>query len=298
MPIFEKIAQDPELDHGDDGKLQITLDRSDDPEAFACLLNIVHYKFNIPQNPSVELLYNLAILADKYGCEHLLTIFYGGWLDALSITAENIDASGEIALELAWIGHVFKRRDVECAGLQQLVRNLTQRDGDLVTPTGKLISDAPIHSSMKVKIMVLRQKAITKILGQLKDRLDDLLLRVSDHVLPKTETDGRESKTNKDFKFCHSIHPNDARYCETIIFGSAVATLMRDGLYPMAITDSFPGTLDQLCEKLGHLGRIKYPEDAPPHACRHLSCGLRLDTVVDLESLEDLVGDDDGNDTD
>jgi hypothetical protein len=253
MPVWKKLARDPDAEHGPDGKLKLMLHEEDDPEAFICLLYIAHWSFDkIPLKPSVKLLYNMAMLAHKYGGERLLSLpVRCEWVKALKITAKH--AADQMAVEIAWIGHLFKEQEIEAAMFQSLVLSVRPGDGYLGT------------LDTKDKMLKLRLAVIGSVQQRLRSRLDLLCQRIL-------------SKDEAGEQFCHSTNRKEVACCEAAMFGSAIAALTDMGLYPVT---AFEGTVLELMEKLGDLKLVRFPEgDTPPHACHHISCGLGLELSV------------------
>lgn len=62
------------------------IDMSDDDSyGLKVLLSVVHYQFHdIPEHPSVDNLYRIALMADKYKCIHLLRPYLKAWIDGLN----------------------------------------------------------------------------------------------------------------------------------------------------------------------------------------------------------------------
>lgn len=82
-PTWRQIIYGGKYQRPENGKWVIHM-LDDDSYGLGVLLSIVHYQFDtIPERPSIEELYRIALVADKYKCVHLLRPYFKAWLEKL-----------------------------------------------------------------------------------------------------------------------------------------------------------------------------------------------------------------------
>jgi len=112
--------------------------REDDPDALLLLLRIAHLDFvSVKKRLSVEELYNLAILCDKYDCVHLIK----PWVDEWYRDAELLRIVGESSKRL-FIAWSFGRiESFEIAASALLTQGGMDENGQLVDLKGQAVPE-------------------------------------------------------------------------------------------------------------------------------------------------------------
>jgi hypothetical protein len=106
-------------------------------EALLILLCIVHYKFtDVPAALKLEILYEVAVVCDKYDCAHLVKPWLAGWLKEDSAPWKEISAEWERWLFIAW---TFGRERILYEVASLLVLDImTYKSGQCLSPRGRL----------------------------------------------------------------------------------------------------------------------------------------------------------------
>jgi hypothetical protein len=114
----------------------------DDTNAFALIMNIVHYRFLlVKKEPSIDELFQICILVDKYDCTHLVQPWAANWAAVLSTftEGENAAAANYKALWVAWVlGCVGPFRQMADS---LIVTSKVDEDGDLGHISGAKVQD-------------------------------------------------------------------------------------------------------------------------------------------------------------
>ncbi|KAF9629993.1 hypothetical protein BFW01_g174 [Lasiodiplodia theobromae] len=111
----------------------------DDPDALALLLRIAHLKFNeVPRALSLDALYEVAVLTDKYFATSLVKPWIKQWIEPLKISRIQWHD-----IKWLWIGWEFGDEDLFNRSVQWLLKDsddLEQylQDPEIATPPGLL----------------------------------------------------------------------------------------------------------------------------------------------------------------
>lgn len=274
LPNWTKVHSSTKKD-GDIATIELPWDH--DPQAFMTLMNICHWRFKeVPETPSIEEFYGLAQLTTLYGCAGIFSPWLEKWFVALKKTAIGIK-DGQICLEMATIGHTFSCPDVFIHGIRDFILYSTTPNcgGNPVAPNGMTLEDTRLHSNSKAAIISVRHDILTKILQNIRDRVDLLAERVQG-----SSDNGHLSK------FCRCDSEGEVVHCEASIYGSTVSSLAKSKLFPVP-DDVNNFTLHSIADvkrAIEHMRLITYPEAGiPPHACRHRRCGLGVNTNINVD---------------
>ncbi|KAE9364482.1 hypothetical protein N431DRAFT_447657 [Stipitochalara longipes BDJ] len=218
-----KLSSEPEPDEPLDF-------REDDAEALLLLLRIAHLDFvSVKKRLSVEELYNLAILCDKYDCVHLIK----PWVDEWYRDAELLRVVGESSKRL-FIAWSFGRiENFKIAASVLLMQGGTDENGQLLDLKGQAVPEV-MPPGIIEEIMFRRRTAIENLL----------------------EIPRRRIKTYKDNKttICRYNRPG----CDAIIYGSLLRGLDIHDLHPDMKPEDVRLSITALAEIMSKLKMYPY----------------------------------------
>ncbi|KAF4534778.1 Nuclear pore protein [Lasiodiplodia theobromae] len=222
----------------------------DDPDALALLLRIAHLKFNeVPRALSLDALYEVAVLTDKYFATSLVKPWIKQWIEPLKISRIQWHD-----IKWLWIGWEFGDEDLFNRSVQWLLKDsddLEQylQDPEIATPPGLLES-----------IAKARTKTINKILDEIYKYVDQYRVAY---------TPGLSSG------FC--IKGPNARKCDALVFGSLALTLLQLGLtIDRRKSASITESINTIAEKVQSMQIYECDDDDSDHeSCTSFQTALQ-----------------------
>lgn len=195
-------------------------DVSDPAFGLDVIFSIAHYKFHdLPVQPTVSELYEIALVADKFQATHLLVPFMKEWVASLNrhVLMAGARNDEDKTLVLAWLlgeARWFSRVVSKCANKAQI-----GPDGQLLDSEGRLWSDQPVSSEVLDIIAATRLVAIDSIIKAVSTPVHKLL--------------NPQWYPGEDIKYCHAPEGDSGREeCEQLQLGSAIMGLSKAKLWP------------------------------------------------------------------
>ncbi|ORY63886.1 uncharacterized protein BCR38DRAFT_485036 [Pseudomassariella vexata] len=258
--LYGKDAPSRPVD-GDDW--EVLAEKEDDSKALGTLLSIAHFSFNKVSNaPSLDELYAITILTNKYACTHLVYPWSGKWVEGLSTLVADEDCAIK-AHKAAWIAYELG----DCQLLKDMSDSLVVNakvdgNGEIVNEAGMSMKDFRLPNGLLERITTVRAETVAKLLKQIKVPLD--------HLTGIKRLDPP--------KFCRTGIDVDS--CESIMLGSALKALVPAGLYPVPDPDKFTGSIKDLKNAVCHIKFFDFRgEGYAPHK-GHKGCNLGFQEVV------------------
>lgn len=197
-----------------------TLEVSDHAFGLDVIFSIAHYKFHeIPVQPTVGELYEIALVADKFQVTHLLVPFMKEWVASLNrhVLMAGARNDEEKTLVLAWLlgeARWFSRVVSKCSNKAQL-----GPDGQLLDSEGRLWSDQPVSSEVLDIIAATRLAAIDSTIKAVSTPVHKLL--------------NPQWYPGEEIKYCYAPEGDPGREeCEQLQLGSAIMGLSKAKLWP------------------------------------------------------------------
>ncbi|KAK6836978.1 hypothetical protein PG987_007473 [Apiospora arundinis] len=208
--------------------VKVTLDIGDvDLEAFVALLHIIHFHFTkVPTESSLDKLFDITTLTAKYKCTALIMPWATEWL-LPHVNLQKNESCITVNHKAAFIAWELGSAKL----LRKMIKSMTtsakvDSDGDLVHATGTKLKDLVLPAGILDEIVTIRAATLDKILSSIQAAIDNI--------------------TNKtgDAKYCKTGEETDN--CETMMLGSALAQLLRSGLFPVPTAASYKESVDTL----------------------------------------------------
>ncbi|ETS73008.1 hypothetical protein PFICI_15183 [Pestalotiopsis fici W106-1] len=246
------------------------IELSDDPAAFAVIMNIVHYRFIlVKKEPSIEELFQICILLNKYDCTHLIQPWADNWAAVLSSFAEGKTAAAANfkALWVAWVlGCVAPFRQMADS---LIVTSKVDKDGDLVHISGAKVQDLVLPQGLFDGIVDVRGKTVAALLSAIRKPMDHLT---------------QVNRLDNDASFCKV--GSEASLCEMMLLASATRILVPAGLYPVPSASKFTNSVGDIKDAVTS---IRYEawvgKTFAPHKA-HTGCNLGL-----MDSMRTILED-------
>ncbi|KAF7528974.1 hypothetical protein G7054_g9966 [Neopestalotiopsis clavispora] len=240
----------------------------DDTNALALIMNIVHYRFLlVKKEPSIDELFQICILVDKYDCTHLVQPWAANWAAVLSTftEGENAAAANYKALWVAWVlGCVGPFRQMADS---LIVTSKVDEDGDLGHISGAKVQDLVLPQGLFDGIVSVRSKTVAVLLDAIKKPMD--------HLTGGSMDDSSLCKVG-----------SEAKMCEMMLLASATRALVPAGLYPVPTASKYTNSLGDIKDAITG---IKYEawvgKSFAPHKA-HTGCNLGL-----MDSLKTILQD-------
>ncbi|TDZ39234.1 hypothetical protein C8035_v006320 [Colletotrichum spinosum] len=184
------------------------------------LFSIAHFKFHeLPTRPSVDVLYDLALAADKYAATHLLVPFMKEWVVALNrhvlMAGARNDEDKTLVLswvfgEARWFGRVLARA---------AFKSRVGADGLLLDSTGRPWRDQPVSAEVVGMLAATRAEAVDRIIKAVSNPVHRLL--------------NPSCYPGEEIRYCHAgTDDGTAEDCEQLLLGSAIMGLTKAKLWP------------------------------------------------------------------
>ncbi|KAL0935871.1 nuclear pore protein [Colletotrichum truncatum] len=184
------------------------------------LFSIAHFKFHqLPTRPNVDLLYDLALAADKYAATHLLVPFMKEWVVALNrhVLMAGARNDEDKTLVLSWVfgeARWFSRVLAKAA-----YKSRVGADGALVDSNGRPWRDQPISDEVINMLTATRAEAVDKIVKAVSNPVHRLL--------------NPSCYPGEEIRYCHAgTDDGTAEDCEQLLLGSAIMGLTKAKLWP------------------------------------------------------------------
>ncbi|KAI1821447.1 hypothetical protein F4861DRAFT_518720 [Xylaria intraflava] len=242
-----------------------TLKLEGNAEALGIIFRIVHYDFiYVPQEPTVDQLFELSKSACRYNCIHILYPWACQWTAQL----ENFTAHEDCAIEChkpLYIGWAFGDLQLYRDAIDTLiVSSRLNVGGKVVNKAGQALEDMSLPPYALAIITEVRETTVAQILGAVKAPIDEL--SSGDH--------GRQTS------YCRV--GKDTEECETMMLGSAVSALTKARLFPIPDAKAFTGSIEDLKDGLEGIKLIPYiGREWMPHMS-HGGCNLGFaETIMD-----------------
>ncbi|KAI3326587.1 hypothetical protein HD806DRAFT_520386 [Xylariaceae sp. AK1471] len=251
-------------DETTDGQIQ-TLKLDGDAEALGQLFRIIHYNFShVPQEPTLDQLFELGKSACHYRCTHLFYPWAKRWILRLSnfVGEPTCFAECHKALYVAWIfGDLHLFRDMVDS---LIVSSKIDAKGRIVNTSGQRLDKMYMPLDLLATITTARATTVGKIIDVVKTPIN---------VLSSGEqgTNSAYCKVGKDRKAC-----------EVMMLGSAIPALTKAGLFPVPEPEKYTGNIQDLKEKLDNIKTIPYVgKEWMPHMS-HDGCNLGFSESVSV----------------
>ncbi|KAH7180031.1 uncharacterized protein B0J16DRAFT_179673 [Fusarium flagelliforme] len=220
-PVFERMlfGRFIESKPSDDGEWIVKLSE-DKPGAMSIFLRISHGQFNhVPQNPSIDELYDLTVLSNFYDSTGVLEPWIQRWVSSVEDKAR---ATEETMVKGLWIGWEFGRKDT----FARIARRL------LMESRGSEHPDIQTPPDIIEQISAIRISTIQALL--------DVIGRLISHLVVVDERP----------RWCQHAEWMGPHRCESMILGSITFCLYRAGLWPLPKAEDVSDSIVGLHRKL------------------------------------------------
>ncbi|KAJ3577469.1 hypothetical protein NPX13_g3099 [Xylaria arbuscula] len=242
----------------------------DDPKPIALLLNIVHSRFDqVPNYISIQDLYNISILTDKYAMTHVLRPWARGWLRSTQhlSTWPGLSLREQYCHERLWI--LWELGDT--VGFEKIASVLLLNSSASIGDANSLQCDG-----------ILQPPDIYEILEQTRlDTIEALLTPLNDTI---------QGLIQKDGKYCkYGMTEAWGRQCLALMLGAGIQSLYSIGLWPILQPADVQWSVSELSAKLKTIDLTGDKHDKhDKHACsQQLALQREVDKV--LESVPPLL---------
>ncbi|KUI63021.1 hypothetical protein VP1G_10143 [Cytospora mali] len=252
-----------------------TIEVSDPAFGLDVLFSIAHYKFHdLPVQPTVSELYEIALVADKFQATHLLVPFIKEWVASLNrhVLMAGARKDEDKTLVLAWLlgeARWFSRVVSKCANKAQL-----GPDGQLLDSEGNLWSDQPVSSEVLDIIAATRLEAIDSIIKAVSTPVHKLL--------------NPQWYPGEEIKYCYAPEGDSGREeCEQLQLGSAIMGLSKAKLWPPPEPSRIKVSPVDLAKAYGDVRTRRYQvsgvrsKDGESVDDAHAKCGFGHLTAID-----------------
>ncbi|KAK3381956.1 hypothetical protein B0H63DRAFT_476982 [Podospora didyma] len=262
-PVWRKMIYGGEYPRPETGLWIIHfLDEDDYWFGLDIVFSIAHYKFHeIPARPDVDQLFEVAHVAEKYECTHLLVPYMEKWVDGLNwhCIMKPGRTDDDKTLYLTWVfGEVRWFSKV----LSKVANKATIDDnGDLLDASGRPWKNQGLPNALLDLISSTRMRTIEKLIE---------IIEVPHHELMDV--------TKPASDFCRSKDATDdtKQACRYQQLGSLFGELTKAGLVPIPKAADYKGSATDLATKVANVKVIcfKIPGSAP-HLDSHWNCGIK-----------------------
>ncbi|KAF9873677.1 hypothetical protein CkaCkLH20_08787 [Colletotrichum karsti] len=184
------------------------------------LFSIAHFKFHeLPTRPNVDVLYDLALAADKYAAAHLLVPFMKEWVIALNrhVLMAGARNDEDKTLVLSWVfgeARWFTRVLSKAA-----YKSRVAADGTLLDSQGRPWKDQPVSDEVIGMLTATRAEAVEKIIKAVSNPVHRLL--------------NPSCYPGEEIRYCHAgTEDGTVEDCEQLLLGSAIMGLTKARLWP------------------------------------------------------------------
>lgn len=223
-----------------------TIEVSDPAFGLDVIFSIAHYKFHdLPKQPTVSELYDIALVADKYQATHLLVPFIKEWISSLNrhVLLAGARNNEDKTLVLAWLlgeARWFSRVVAKVANNAQI-----GPDGQLLDSEGRLWSDQPVSSEVLDIILATRYAAVDNIIKAVSTPVHRLL--------------NPQWYPGEEIKYCYAPEGDAGREeCEQLQLGSAIMGLSKAKLWPPPEPSRIKVSPAQLAKAYGDVRTRRY----------------------------------------
>ncbi|KAF8246100.1 hypothetical protein K440DRAFT_662333 [Wilcoxina mikolae CBS 423.85] len=262
------------------GHLELTLD--DNPEAMLIILKSLHHRNDmVPKNLDVAMLYDIALIADKYDLYSFLVPWAEVWMSKHRFGFLHIRYnSAELWLCIAW---VFKDVEIFEKTSKQLILETTAADEELITREGKTVGEG-VPDRIIDAIKTLRQTHLTTLMSSVWKEIDRY----------------KDSKSNGKY-LCKLGASAQQAQCDAMSLGAITGSLARAKLLTGTPVEVLSDVIKELknTEKPGrglqYISRAAYIVWTPhtkleqPTYKNHSDCGSHTKLFELAESVEKSI---------
>jgi hypothetical protein len=299
-PTWRQIIYGGNYPRPETGKWTIKM-LNDDSYGLGVLLSVVHYQFGrIPERPTIDEMYRIALIADKYKCVHLLRPYFKAWLDNLNrqlVLTDSHTAEDNKVLFITWavgdlrwfpkiLHHVIGQATISPDG--SLLDSQSQKWDTSPLPH-QIIGKSSTHLFTEVlKTLIMRLLPLT-------DQIKHVRLQKIDQVLSAVKTPVENLlhcvNTGGD-AYCRVHAAEEKRKCEHAQLGSLVQGLCIAGLYPFELSQPYTGSVENLAKTIMSVKLTKMSaQGIKPHQDPHSGCspGYKMLITTYQAKLPDLT---------
>lgn len=244
------------------------LEVSDPALGLDVIFSIAHYKFHdLPVQPTVSELYEIALVADKFQVTHLLVPFMKEWVAGLNrhVLMAGARNDEDKTLVLSWLlgeARWFSRVVSKCANKAQI-----GPEGQLLDSEGKLWSEQPVSSEVPDIIAAARLVAIDSTIKAVSTPVHRLL--------------NPQWYPGEEIKYCYAPEGDTGREeCEQLQLGSAIMGLSKAKLWPPPEPSRVKISPAELAKAYGDVRTRRYQvsgarfKDGDTVDDAHIKCGF------------------------
>ncbi|KAI1388103.1 uncharacterized protein F4822DRAFT_302346 [Hypoxylon trugodes] len=260
-PVWRSIIYGDHTTRSDAEDWVIKVDGN--PQALHTVFDIIHYKFNgVPEVTSLDELYEIAAVTSQYLCTHLVYPWARKWLKNFSSYAADVDCHHNChkAVFIAWVfGDVQLFSDMADA---LTVSAKLNANGELVNVDDKPLKKMVLPYGLPNDIAETRLATISKMLDALNAPFKQTASKVKDRKA----------------SFCKLN--TQQRECEAMMLGSAIPTMVTEGIFPVPNPSHYLDSIGALKSKIEAIHTITYAgKDWKPHLS-HSGCNLGYQKAV------------------
>ncbi|KAG7293580.1 hypothetical protein NEMBOFW57_003633 [Staphylotrichum longicolle] len=188
----------------------------DHPDALRIALQVIHYKFDVvPASLSLDIVFHLTVLCDKYDMVGLLKPFWIGWISKLSQPA----LEPRSLVQQVWVAHKLGHMQLYERAVKEVLSSTTKRTVSGRTqlyleghPDFNLSKDPHL---LALGLLESWELGRLQLIRQVKAKLDTALRKLSD---PKNTA-------------CHYAHPDWQKTCDCAMLGGVHRALQGKSWY-------------------------------------------------------------------